>query len=80
MKAEDTVLTTDYPLANERAKSAISSVLLRQAEISFKAGIKEVVEVVEEIFVHTVAKSFSGRKIQLDQWEQNKREWGLIPH
>ena len=73
--SEDTVLT----LLQIHEKPKGKSYLEYQAEISFKAGIKEVVEVVEEIFIHTVAKSFSGRKIQLDQWEQNKREWGLIP-
>ena len=65
MKAEDTVMDTNDKRYHS---STLEEMLYEQAEISFKAGIKEVVEWVS-ININTDSRR--------DEWQAKLKEWGI---
>lgn len=49
--------------------SPYHKIVVHQAEISFKAGIKEVVDAVKNTFPHG--------HVLLDEWQAKLKEWGI---
>ena len=69
MKAEDTVMKKKW--MNKQVQIDQDNLLLEQAEISFKAGIKEVVETINYkpgIYSFTVNPNL---------WQSKLKEWGI---
>ena len=100
MEAKDTVIRGEilhetYPINDEKGHLKVvcvvkcpACVLDRQAEISFKAGTKEVVDWVEE--GHPVEhiqidwnclqapdRFADMRRVYEEDWQEQKKEWGL---
>uniref|UniRef100_A0A6H2A6M3 Uncharacterized protein n=1 Tax=viral metagenome TaxID=1070528 RepID=A0A6H2A6M3_9ZZZZ len=70
MKAKDTVIKARW--MNKEVKKAQEILLLEQAEISFKAGIKVVVDWCNDNFEPAVPMTLDYRK-----WHKQLEEWGL---
>lgn len=68
MKAEDTVMTENYMTMIGLKNKNLDDKLLAQAEISLKAGIKEVVELIG-----------TDSDILFDEkkWQAQLKEWGI---
>ncbi len=80
MKAEDTVMsreridgTVGYFLGSPKILDGIVEVAEQQARISFKAGIKEVVESVN-LMLYLPHISLENVK---SLWKAKQREWGI---
>ena len=76
MEAKDTVMNEEerkrfYPWLNEY-KEELDAYLYVQAEISFKAGIKEVVDFLTE---HNCGLDSCDMEYQI--WQAQLKEWGL---
>jgi len=89
MEAKDTVMSNEQIAETKREayhhKSRLSPAAFEmfgrdqciaqaQAEISFKAGIREVVEWIKG---HTLYKGDYTFHIDVDQWQAKLKEWGI---
>ncbi len=71
MKAEDTVMTFMEQSNEMKTAKALPGCLVRkQAEISFKAGIKEVVDWLED---NNLSPNFEKPEL----WQAKLKEWGV---
>ncbi len=87
MEAKETVIDYDgeevgiilREVTDERVSDALVNKLLQvQAELSFKAGIKEVVDLIlpcAEYHAHANLLDFVG--VPLDKWQAKLKEWGI---
>ena len=79
MKAEDTVMTFMEQSNEMKTAKVLPGCLVRkQAEISFKAGIKEVVEWLLSEGGFPWDMDEYPERIKL--WQAKLKEWGLTPH
>ena len=67
LKAKNTVMKPDMPLSNPLVQGAIDRALLRQAEISFKAGIEAMVDLLKTYY--NFALECEEIKAQLKEWD-----------
>ena len=82
MKASDTVMpfsqieAIDLKNAESNFTDALYDVAREQAEISFKAGIKEVIEWIKTNNRNN-PQPFRGVNISREQWQSKLKEWGI---
>jgi hypothetical protein len=69
MKAEDTIVYFDGLINDDVEDAPIENALNQQAVISFKAGIKEVVE---WLYTHN-----GGQNEYYNEWHEKLKEWGI---
>ena len=80
MKASDTVMSSEdinfCGIKNVIIKKDARAIATAQAEISFKAGIREVVEWIEEDLNFD---SFGGSRLDKlrEEWQAKLKEWGI---
>ena len=72
MEAKDTVKQQIYPQNHEEHLESLQN----QAEVSFKAGIKEVVEWMMRYRSETT-REFVGFTIGNISWQAKMKEWGI---
>ena len=88
MKAEDTVMkpkeiSKTVGLFYSGGSSGLERVAIKQAETSFKAGIKEVVDWIKEIAIMGYKEGELGVKpptdlvLDLYLWNKKLKEWGI---
>jgi len=76
MKAEDTVVDMHNPQIMPEIYHPQQELLRRQAQISFKAGIKLVVDWIELVPTREIdgAEQYI---VTLEQWQAKLKEWGI---
>ncbi len=85
MEAKDTVMTPEEltVIWNERCDGfeVAKRIAETQAEISFKAGIREVVELINKIGVSSHIKTMEGAidviELVKRPWQAKLKEWGI---
>ena len=84
MEAKDTVMSdeqiTPYLSLTDRVGSVVvqqDDAFLAQAEISFKAGIREVVEWIQKFEKQNPAH-YSHIQVEKYEWQAKLKEWGLM--
>ena len=68
MKAEDTVMSDVTPVGLLQNQRELDGLLREQAELSFKAGIKEVVDFVQQFGIQSQI---------FKEWQSKLEEWGI---
>ncbi len=78
MKAKDTVIGVDPGDFNNQQRCwKVDEIVKRQAQISFKAGIKEVVEWLRLNSIATTSPAYMGFSMNTKMWQAKLKEWGI---
>ena len=84
MKAEDTVMSfmrieeIDAKNATSNFTDALFDVAREQAQISFRAGIREVIEWGRETCPHYIGMTYCYKRVCDTCWQSKLKEWGVI--
>lgn len=78
MEAKDTVITFNAWGMTELQKQKVETALSEQAEISFKAGVREVVDFIWGYISGGVSDGFYVG-ISHSKWQTKLEEWGISP-
>jgi len=74
MKAKDTVIKI---VGGAKTKGLVENAIKRQAEISFKAGINEVVGWIESHDKSTCMDCSCAFAFRIDEWQAKVEKWGI---
>ena len=77
MKAKDTVIKTHNPQILPEINQYQIALLVKQAEISFDAGIKEVVDFIESRWGSKFISNYMLIRTEDTEWRDQKKAWGL---